>query len=139
MSDDSIKDALRLVPYGFYAITSRNGDDMNAMVANWVSQVSFDPRLVAVGLQKSTDIVADSFRQAGGHHPDDVRVVLKCDIVQSLVQVVPASEHGGVFAEIATGNIDRLLKVADHVAADIGAAPLRAMHERQASLHSLEC
>lgn len=54
MSDDSIKAALRMMPYGFYAITSRHGDDMNAMVANWVSQVSFDPRLVAVGLQKTS-------------------------------------------------------------------------------------
>jgi flavin reductase (DIM6/NTAB) family NADH-FMN oxidoreductase RutF len=54
MSDDSIKDALRMVPYGFYAITSRNGDELNAMVANWVSQVSFEPRLVALGLQKTS-------------------------------------------------------------------------------------
>lgn len=54
MSDNSIKDALKLMPYGFYAITSRNGDDVNAMVANWVSQVSFTPRLVAVGLQKTS-------------------------------------------------------------------------------------
>jgi flavin reductase (DIM6/NTAB) family NADH-FMN oxidoreductase RutF len=54
MSDDSIKDALNLMPYGFYSITSRNADDLNIMVANWVSQVSFEPRLVAVGLQKTS-------------------------------------------------------------------------------------
>ena len=54
MSNDSIKDALKMVPYGFFAVTSRYGDDMNAMVANWISQVSFDPRLVAIGLQKSS-------------------------------------------------------------------------------------
>lgn len=54
MSDDLIKDALRMMPYGFYSITSRSGDDMNAMVANWVTQVSFEPRLVALGLQKSS-------------------------------------------------------------------------------------
>ena len=53
MSNDSIKDALKMMPYGFYAITSRNGDDYNAMVANWITQVSFDPRLVAVALQRS--------------------------------------------------------------------------------------
>ena len=53
MSDDPIKDALRLLPYGFYALTSRNGDDVNAMVANWITQASFTPRLVAVGLQKT--------------------------------------------------------------------------------------
>lgn len=54
MSDDSIKDALRMMPYGFYSITSRHGDDANAMVANWVSQVSFEPRRVALGLQKTS-------------------------------------------------------------------------------------
>lgn len=53
MSDDPIRDALRMMPYGFYAITSKSGDDVNAMVANWVTQVSFDPRLIAVGLQKT--------------------------------------------------------------------------------------
>lgn len=52
MSDDNIKDVLKMMPYGFYAVTSRNGDEVNAMVANWISQVSFDPRLVAVALQK---------------------------------------------------------------------------------------
>ena len=42
------------MPYGFYALTSKNGDDVNAMVVNWVSQMSYEPRLVAVGLQKSS-------------------------------------------------------------------------------------
>lgn len=54
MSEDPIKDALNLMPYGFYCITSTDGDDFNAMVANWVSQVSFDPRLVALALQKKS-------------------------------------------------------------------------------------
>ncbi len=53
MSDELIKKALRMVPYGFYAITSKTDNDENAMVANWLTQVSFDPRLVAVGIAKS--------------------------------------------------------------------------------------
>jgi flavin reductase (DIM6/NTAB) family NADH-FMN oxidoreductase RutF len=52
MSEDPIKDALKMMPYGFYAITSHSGDDVNAMSANWLTQVSFEPRLVALGLQK---------------------------------------------------------------------------------------
>lgn len=51
---DMIKEALRMFPYGFYALTSKNGDEVNAMVVNWVTQVSFDPRMVAVGLQKTS-------------------------------------------------------------------------------------
>lgn len=52
MSDDPIKDALNMMPYGFYSITSQFGDDVNAMVANWITQASFEPRLIAMGLQK---------------------------------------------------------------------------------------
>ncbi|MEW5989182.1 MAG: flavin reductase family protein [Chloroflexota bacterium] len=53
MSNDPIKDTLHLLRYGFYSLTSRNGDDVNAMVCNWVTQVAFEPRLMAVGLQKT--------------------------------------------------------------------------------------
>ncbi len=52
MSDDPIKEALNRIPYGFYSLTSRLEDDVNAMVFNWFSQVSFTPRLVAVGLAR---------------------------------------------------------------------------------------
>ncbi|HRQ41116.1 MAG TPA: flavin reductase family protein [Chloroflexota bacterium] len=52
MSTDPVKDALHLMPYGFYSITSRSGDEVNAMVANWVMQASFTPRLMVVALQK---------------------------------------------------------------------------------------
>ena len=52
MSDDPIKDALSMMPYGFYSITSRNGDEVNAMVANWIIQSSFTPRLITMGLAK---------------------------------------------------------------------------------------
>ena len=38
MSDDKIKDALHMLPYGFYAIRSRNGDDVNIMVLTWLMQ-----------------------------------------------------------------------------------------------------
>ena len=51
MSDDPIKDVLRRMPYGFYGITSKHGDDVNAMAANWVTQASFDPRLISLCLQ----------------------------------------------------------------------------------------
>lgn len=54
MSDDKIKDALLMMPYGFYSITSCTSDDANAMVANWVTQASFEPRLIALGLQKTS-------------------------------------------------------------------------------------
>ncbi len=54
MSDDLIKNALRMMPYGFYAISSRSEGDDNAMVANWVMQTSFEPRQLTLGLQKTS-------------------------------------------------------------------------------------
>jgi flavin reductase (DIM6/NTAB) family NADH-FMN oxidoreductase RutF len=49
-TDDPIKTALRMMPYGFYSLTTHNDDTDNAMVVNWVTQASFDPRQIAVAL-----------------------------------------------------------------------------------------
>jgi flavin reductase (DIM6/NTAB) family NADH-FMN oxidoreductase RutF len=54
MTDDAIKTMLRRMPYGFYSITSKHGDEVNAMVANWIIQTSFEPRMLAIGLQRSS-------------------------------------------------------------------------------------
>ncbi len=53
MTTDPMKEALRRMPYGFYSITSRNGDEVNAMVGNWLTQVSFEPRLVMFSLAQN--------------------------------------------------------------------------------------
>lgn len=49
-----IVSVLRRMPYGFYALGSHYGGDDNLMVCNWVTQVSFEPQLIAVGLQKTS-------------------------------------------------------------------------------------
>ena len=54
MSDDDLKTALNMMPYGFYAITSRSGEDVNAMSANWLTQATFEPRLLVLALQKTS-------------------------------------------------------------------------------------
>lgn len=53
MTVDPIKEALHRMPYGFYSITSRNGEKANAMVGNWLTQVSFEPRMMMFALSKS--------------------------------------------------------------------------------------
>ena len=40
------------MPSGLYVIGSRHGDRLNLMTANWVSQVSFDPKLVGVSVER---------------------------------------------------------------------------------------
>lgn len=54
MSNEKIKVALSMMPYGFYSITSSHEGINNAMVANWVTQVSFSPRLIAIAIQKTS-------------------------------------------------------------------------------------
>ena len=38
MSDDPIRDALRMMPYGFYAITSKSGADVNDDFLTWLEE-----------------------------------------------------------------------------------------------------
>lgn len=48
------KEALRLFTYGLYAVTTSDEREWNAFTANWLTQVSFDPPLVALSVENST-------------------------------------------------------------------------------------
>ena len=39
------------LPYGLYIVGSRAGDRRNGMTLNWATQVSFDPKLVAISVE----------------------------------------------------------------------------------------
>jgi len=54
VSNKNVSEALNMIPYGFFALTSRAGDDRNVMVLNWFSQVSFEPQHVVIGLQNTS-------------------------------------------------------------------------------------
>lgn len=41
------------LPYGLYVIGSRNGSERNLMTLNWATQVSFVPKLVGIGVEKT--------------------------------------------------------------------------------------
>lgn len=51
------KEALRLFTYGLYAVTCDDGTTRDAFTANWVSQVSFDPPLVAVSVESDSTAI----------------------------------------------------------------------------------
>ena len=51
---DPVVEALESMPYGLYIIGSRGADNVNGMMADWVMQVSFHPRLVAVSLERNS-------------------------------------------------------------------------------------
>lgn len=42
------------LPYGLYVIGSRSGERRNGMTLNWATQVSFEPKLVAISVEKSS-------------------------------------------------------------------------------------
>src|SRR5260221_6252462 len=65
MDDAAKKEALRLFTYGLYAVTTGDATHWNAFTANWLSQVSFDPPLVAVSVENAS--VSLPIIRATGH------------------------------------------------------------------------
>jgi flavin reductase (DIM6/NTAB) family NADH-FMN oxidoreductase RutF len=53
---DPISEALEQMPYGLYIIGSRSseGDEVNGMMADWLMQVSFKPRLLCLSLENNS-------------------------------------------------------------------------------------
>ena len=52
MDAQAKKTALRMIPYGLYVLTSESADgQVAAATINWVTQASFEPPLVAVGVK----------------------------------------------------------------------------------------
>ena len=52
------KIALRAINYGLYVLTAADGDECAASGVNWLSQASFDPPLVMVGLNADSGAAA---------------------------------------------------------------------------------
>jgi flavin reductase (DIM6/NTAB) family NADH-FMN oxidoreductase RutF len=55
---DNKKLALRAINYGLYVLTATNGTDYAAGGTNWLSQASFDPPLVMVGVKADSGAAA---------------------------------------------------------------------------------
>ena len=51
MDANAKKTTLRMIPYGLYVLTAAHGDHVAAATVNWVTQASFEPPLVAVGVK----------------------------------------------------------------------------------------
>jgi flavin reductase (DIM6/NTAB) family NADH-FMN oxidoreductase RutF len=52
------------MPSGLYIVGSRAGDRRNGMTLNWATQVSFDPKLLAISVEK--DAVTHELIEASG-------------------------------------------------------------------------
>lgn len=52
MDDNAKKTALRMIPYGIYVLTAETKDgDVGSATVNWVTQTSFKPPMIAVGVK----------------------------------------------------------------------------------------
>jgi flavin reductase (DIM6/NTAB) family NADH-FMN oxidoreductase RutF len=58
MDDAAKKTALRMIPYGIYVLTAESGGDTAAATVNFVTQTSFAPPLVAVGVKADSGAYA---------------------------------------------------------------------------------
>lgn len=61
---DDVKKAMRTITYGLYVLTAAVDGEMHAATVSWVTQASFKPRLLAVGLKRDTRIY-EVVKQAG--------------------------------------------------------------------------
>lgn len=66
MDSDIKKKILRMIPYGIYVLTARSpSGDIAAATVNWVTQVSFDPPLLALGVKPDSGAYA-ALTESGG-------------------------------------------------------------------------
>lgn len=56
MDPNARKTVLRMIPYGLYVLTAESGAETAAATVNWVTQTSFAPPLVAVGVKVDSHV-----------------------------------------------------------------------------------
>ena len=64
LDPDAKKTVLRQFTYGLYAVTAAHDGERGVFTANWLSQVSFDPPLVAVSVERDSATL-DLIRASG--------------------------------------------------------------------------
>jgi flavin reductase (DIM6/NTAB) family NADH-FMN oxidoreductase RutF len=53
MLDSAVaKQVLRMFTYGMYVVTTASGEEVGAFTADWVTQVSFEPRMLAISVEQ---------------------------------------------------------------------------------------
>ena len=59
MPPEAAKPALEQIGYGLYVVGSKTGDEVNGMTANWLTQCSFEPRMVALAVEAQSHTMAN--------------------------------------------------------------------------------
>ncbi len=56
MDPNAKKTALRMIPYGLYVLTAEADGSTCAATVNWVTQASFEPPLLALGIKADSRV-----------------------------------------------------------------------------------
>ena len=108
---DPVAEALESMPYGLYIIGSRSeADELNGMMAYWLMQVSFKPRLVACSLENDATTLRN-VRETGVFSVN-VLPLEERELAQNFAQPRDASKIKGRTAEEAHKVYDKLAGVA---------------------------
>ena len=59
MPEEELRQIMERMPYGLYIVGSKMDEGVNAMMADWVMQVSFQPRLLAIAFEKDARTLAN--------------------------------------------------------------------------------
>ena len=55
MDEEAKKTVLRMIPYGLYVLGAGQGDELGMATVNWVTQTSFAPPLVVMGVKSDSN------------------------------------------------------------------------------------
>lgn len=64
MDEQAKKTALLMIPYGLYVLSAKHGDALATGTINWLTQASFEPPLVAMGVKRDSHV----FEAVKGSH-----------------------------------------------------------------------
>jgi flavin reductase (DIM6/NTAB) family NADH-FMN oxidoreductase RutF len=94
MDEQAKKTALRRIPYGLFLLTAKYGDDVASGTVNWVTQTSFKPPMVAVGIKQDSHPYA-VVKQSGAFALNTLGADQK-DVAQTFFgTVTPDGDHLG--------------------------------------------
>jgi flavin reductase (DIM6/NTAB) family NADH-FMN oxidoreductase RutF len=94
MDQQAKKTMLRHFTYGLYAVTAAHGDERGIFTANWLTQVSFEPPLIALSVERESSTLP--LIQASGHFAVCPLTTEQTDLAGALGR--PKSRVGDKFA-----------------------------------------
>lgn len=103
-----VQQAMLAMPYGLYVIGSSDGDGaLNAMIAAWVMQVAFEPRLVAVSIENDARTLS-YIRHTGHFSVNMLREPGGMEIARHVVMPAEGRKVAGRSHEVVYHKLDGL-------------------------------